>query len=51
MSKTKYKKQNKKINNNDKAKAVVGVYLSTRNTYHELLFEKWIVKRSRFHAS
>ena len=42
---------------------VIGEYLSLKkkkkkkeksglyNTYHELLSEKWIVKRSRFHAS
>ena len=46
---------------NNKTKAVVGAYLSTNkqtnkkgglyNTFHELLSEKWIVKRSRFHAS
>ena len=46
---------------NNKAKAVVGAYLSRNkqtnkkgglyNTFHELLSEKWIVKRSRFHAS
>ena len=54
MSKTRYKKQNKKINN--KTKVVVGAYLSRKkdglcNTYRELLSEKWIVKRSQFYAS
>ena len=31
----------------EKKKKNDGLY----NTYHEQLFEKWIVKRSRFHAS
>ena len=56
MSKTRYKKENKK---NNKTKVVVGAYLSRKkikksglyNTYHELLSEKWIVKRYRFHSS
>ena len=65
MSKAKYKKQNKIIKiiiiviiiiTNDKTKVVVGAYLSMKkgglyNTCHELLSEKWIVKRSRFHVS
>ena len=42
---------------NNRTKVVVGAYLSRKrkggsyNTYHELLSEKWIVKRSRFDAS
>ena len=36
ISKTKYKKYK-----------IGGLY----NNYHELLSEKWIIKRSRFHAS
>ena len=43
---------------NTKTKVAVGVYLLKKkkkdglyNTYHELLSEKWIVKRSRFHTS
>ena len=44
---------------NNKTKVVVGAYLSRLknkngwlyNTYYELLSKKWIVKRSRFHAS
>ena len=66
MSKAKYKKQNKIIKiiiiviiiiiTNDKTKVVVGAYLSMKkgglyNTCHELLSEKWIVNRSRFHVS
>ena len=66
MSKAKYKKQNKIIKiiiiviimiiTNDKRKVVVGAYLSMKkgglyNTCHELLSEKWIVNRSRFHVS
>ena len=42
----------------NKVKFVVGAYISRNkkkgglyNTYHELLSEKWIDKRSRFHAS
>ena len=65
MSTAKYKKQNKIIKiiiiviiiiTNDKTKVVVGAYLSMKkgglyNTCHELLSEKWIVNRSRFHVS
>ena len=65
MSKAKYEKQNKIIKiitiviiiiTNDQTKVVVGAYLSMKkgglyNTCHELLSEKWIVKRSRFHVS
>ena len=50
MSKTKYKKQNKKITQkiNNETKVVVGAYLSRKkrqvmyDTYHELLSEKYI---------
>ena len=57
MSKARYKKKNKKIipTKNNKAKVAVGAYLSRKrkgglyNTFHELS-EKWIVKRSQFHA-
>ena len=50
-----HRKQNKKITviKNNKTKVVVGAYLSRSkkkgrlyNTYHELLSEKWIFKRS-----
>ena len=59
MSKTKYKKQNEnKIINTETKVAVCRCITSQRkkkdglyNTYHELLSEKWMVKRSRFHAS
>ena len=41
-----------------KAKVVVGSYLSRNkkrgglcNTYHALLSDRWLVKRSRFYAS
>ena len=41
---------------NNKTKVVLAAYLSSkkdkkRDTYHELLSKKWIVKRSRFHSS
>ena len=43
---------------NNKTKVADGAYLSRGkkkgglyNTYHELLSNKWIAKRSRFHAS
>ena len=53
MSKSRYKtKQIIKIINN-KTKLVVGAYLFSKKkagyTYHELLSNKWIVKRFRFH--
>ena len=61
-----YKKQNKKTTIiNSKTKVVVGAYLCRKkkkgkkkkrkgrlyNTYHGLLSDKWIVKRSQFHVS
>ena len=57
ISKTKYKKQNEIIIIiNNQTKVIVGAYLSRKkgglyNTYHGLLSEKWIVKRSQFDAS
>ena len=58
MSKTKYKKQNKKITQkiNNETKVVVGAYLSRKkrqvmyDTYRELLSKKYIDKRFRFLA-
>ena len=59
MTQSKYEKQstrNKITKINNKTKFVVGASLSRKkddlcNTYHELLSEKWIVNRSRFHES
>ena len=57
MPKTSIRNKIKKIINN-KTKVVVGAYLSLGkkkdglyNTYHKLLSEKWIVKRSRLDTS
>ena len=55
VEKTNFK--NKRKNTNNKAKVVVGAYVSREkkgglyNIYHELISDKWIIKRSRFHAS
>ena len=63
ISKTKHKKQNKIIIIiiiiiiiNNQTKVIVVAYLSRKkgrlyNTYHGLLSEKWILKRSQFDVS